>query len=118
MATPIDAKASCDVNKTEQKGKFDWFPEPHNSFYLIEDAYNAIITIEGAPEFFENKSLDTSFMFTHQNGPMWDEIHKKMDYEGHSGYSYAWTMRNIEHIFKFGWDNWVYTVKKNYVETN
>lgn len=116
MTTPIYTKASYDVNKSEPKGTFDWFPEPHNSLYLIEDAYNAVISIKGASEFFTTKSIDG--MFTYKTGPLWDEIHKKIDFNSHSGYSYAWTMNNIEHIFKFGWDNWVYTVKKNYVETN
>jgi hypothetical protein len=117
VTADVTADIIIDINKPEPEGTFGWYPEACNSIYLIEDAYKAIMSTNEAPEFFKHKSVDDSFMFTPQNHFIWDEIHSKMnEYDSHSGYSYAWTMRNIEHIFKYGWDHWVYTMKKNYVE--
>jgi hypothetical protein len=109
--------STYDINQKEKEGTFNWSNEPYNSLYLVEDAYNAVNSTPGAPEFFKNKSVDESFMFTSQNHHLWDGIHSKMtQYDQHSGFSYAWTMRQIEHIFKYGWDHWVYTMKKSFVE--
>jgi hypothetical protein len=108
--------STYDINQKEPEGTFGWHPDPFFSMYLIEDAYNAVNTTNGAKQIFEQRLEDESFMFTPYTGPIWDEIHKKMDYEGHSGSSYAWTMRNIEYIFKKGWDAWVYMVKKSYID--
>jgi hypothetical protein len=46
----------------------------------------------------ENKG----FMFS--NHPNLDKINAAMKYGGHSGSSYAWTMRQMEYIAKNGWD--------------
>jgi len=105
---------SAYITKKEIEGTFDWSRVAGNSLNLIEDAYNAVISTKGAVEFFKSKSEDDSFMFTPQNHHIWDEIHSKMkEYDCHSGYSYAWTLRNIEYIFKNGWDEWVFMMKKS-----
>lgn len=112
-------KDTYDINQIEPEGTFDWFNKYCKNFYLIEDAYKAVISTQGAPEYFKEKVNNTQTMFTLQNYSIWDQIHSKMtQYNYHSGYSYAWTMQNIEHIFKFGWNNWVYIVKKKYIDTN
>jgi hypothetical protein len=41
------------------------------------------------------------FMFSHH--PNLDKINAAMKYQGHSGSSYAWTMRQMEYIAKHGW---------------
>ena len=45
---------------------------------------------------------DRGFMFTrHANI---DKITSKSKYDGHSGASFAWTMRHMESVAKEGWD--------------
>jgi hypothetical protein len=39
-------------------------------------------------------------MFTENFSPDIVAIHKHMKYNGHSGHSYAWTMRNVEQLVK------------------
>jgi hypothetical protein len=106
-----------DVDKPEPEETFKWCHESINRFYLIEDAYNAVISTPGASEFFKNISDDASFMFTYENHHIWDGIHSKMlHYNNHSGYSYAWTMHNIKYIFKHSWDKWIAYYKKTFVD--
>ena len=47
------------------------------------------------------------------NHPLISTITEKMDYKGHSGASFGWTMRNMEHIAKHGWDAFAAEVAKN-----
>ena len=46
-----------------------------------------------------------SFMWD-TNGAVWDSIRSKM-YDGHSSASMASSLRNLEHIAKYGWDDFV-----------
>jgi hypothetical protein len=49
--------------------------------------------------------LKQGFMFS--DAPELRDIDLHMKYDGHSGASYGWTMRNMEHIAKNGWDSYV-----------
>lgn len=46
-----------------------------------------------------------SFMWD-TNGAIWDSVRSKL-YDGHSGASMACSLRSLEHIAKFGWDEFV-----------
>ena len=79
----------------------DLFYEPE--VVMLQDADNAITTCElwgwlknYVPE--ENKG----FMFSEH--PNLTRINNAMKYQGHSGSSYGWTMRQMEQIAKLGWD--------------
>jgi hypothetical protein len=50
-------------------------------------------------------TIKQGFMFN--DAPELREIDLYMKYDGHSGSSYGWTMRNMEHIAKNGWDSYV-----------
>jgi hypothetical protein len=46
--------------------------------------------------------------FTFGDLPAWfADINKAMEYKGHSGSSYGWTMRQVHYIAKYGWENFV-----------
>ena len=46
-----------------------------------------------------------SFMWD-TNGPVWDSIRSKM-YEGHTATTMACSLKNLEHIAKYGWGDFV-----------
>lgn len=50
------------------------------------------------------------FMFSEH--PNLDRINNAMKYDGHSGSSYGWTMRQMEYIAKHGWDLFEFTVRE------
>jgi len=80
------------------------FSEPE--LVMLKDAYNAI-TITGMWAWFAGHvpAEGEGFMFnTHPNMKI---IEQAMKYEGHSGFSYAWTMRQMEFIAKGGWENYL-----------
>jgi hypothetical protein len=49
------------------------------------------------------------FMFSQH--PNLDKINAAMKYQGHSGSSYGWTMRQMEYIAKHGWTLFEFTNK-------
>jgi hypothetical protein len=65
---------------------------------MLADAYDAT-TLADQWEYLKNTHIE-SFMFGNQ--PQIKEINKFMKFDGHSGTSYGWTMRNIEYIAKHG----------------
>ena len=52
---------------------------------------------------FEPKK-DEGFMLT--DHPNINKITSKMKYEGHSGFSFAWCMQNMQLVAKRGWANY------------
>lgn len=73
--------------------------------YILRDADEAI-TDAGMWEWlktFEPKK-DEGFMFTLH--PNINEISLKMKYDDHTGFTFAWCMRNMEAVAKKGWDKY------------
>ncbi len=77
--------------------------------YTFKATYDAISSIDGAWDFLKSfePSAHNGFMFS--SHPFLMKIENKSDElgAGHSGASWAITMRNMEYIAKHGWDNYV-----------
>lgn len=70
---------------------------------MLKDAYDAITACDLWGWMREFSPEDgKGFMFT--SHPNLERIDKAMKYQGHSGASYGWTMRQMESIAKIGWD--------------
>ena len=69
---------------------------------MLQDADNAITKCE-LWEWLAtfNPHAGEGFMFT--NHPNLNKIIVAMKYEGHSGASFAWTMRTMQTVAKIGW---------------
>lgn len=70
---------------------------------MLKDAYQAITACD-LWDWVKTFSPEDGkgFMFTRH--PNLDRIEKEMKFGGHSGASWAWTMRTMESIAKNGWD--------------
>ncbi len=77
------------------------FIKDDSSRYYVQDAYNAISAVDGGWAFLKEfiPAANEGFMFSRH--PMLDKINALLD-DGHSGASYGWTMRQMEHIAKYG----------------
>lgn len=73
---------------------------------MLKDAYNAI-TVTGMWSWFAGYVPPEGEGFTFTTHPNMKKIEEAMKYEGHSGFSYAWTMRQMEFIAKGGWKNYL-----------
>jgi hypothetical protein len=80
-----------------------------NSSTMLQDAHRAC-TRAGAWDWLKTFN-EESFMFS--SHPLISTITEKMEYKGHSGASFGWTMRNMEYIAKHGWDSFATEVTKN-----
>jgi hypothetical protein len=88
-------------------GNFDGLNLPKWDREMIQSGFEAVESVEGGWEFLRSFTppADKGFMFTLPTGK-----HKEIDeaisnrYGGHSGASYACTMRVLERIAKDGWD--------------
>lgn len=93
-------------------GTFDWMTD-RNSAECVESAYKAVSLAEGW-EFLKTyvPTAGKGFMFS-TPPPKLQQINIKISelYDGHSGSSYGWTMRQIEDIAKNGWEAWVTRVR-------
>lgn len=70
---------------------------------MLSDAYNAV-TVTESWDNFRNFS-EESFMFS--SAPWLSKVQAEMKLmDQHSGGSYGWTMRIIEHIARHGWDTY------------
>ena len=70
---------------------------------MLENAYNAITLSEGWDFMRTFNDNQNGFMFS--DNPMTGKIMSKMEelgYSGHSGFSFGWTMRNMEFLAKHG----------------
>jgi len=93
-------------------GTFDWMTDLASA-NVVESAYKAVSLAEGW-EFLKTYEPEAGKGFvwsTHP--PKLEEINAKIHelYNGHSGGSYGWTMRQIEDIAKNGWEAWVTRVR-------
>jgi len=87
-----------DTNITD--AEFNIIPDEHSRF-MLKNAHQAI-TMAEAWQFMRTFS-DQSFMFS--SNPAVSAIMKKMSdlgYDGHSGGSFGWTMRQMEFLAKNG----------------
>ena len=76
---------------------------------MLQDAYDAVTRAE----MWEYLKLPTTpgkdgFMFS--SAIELAAINSEMQYQGHSGASYAWTMRQMESIAKRGWTAYANTI--------
>ena len=74
-----------------------------SSRFMLENAYNAITLSEGWDFLRTFNDNQNGFMFS--DNPMTGKIMSKMEelgYSGHSGFSFGWTMRNMEFLAKHG----------------
>jgi hypothetical protein len=74
-----------------------------SSRFMLENAYNAITLSEGWDFLRTFNYNQNGFMFS--DNPMTGKIMSKMEelgYSGHSGFSFGWTMRNMEFLAKHG----------------
>jgi hypothetical protein len=71
---------------------------------MLQDADNAI-TATNLWDWLREYSPDkkTGFMFS--DHPNLSTINSAMKFDGHSGASYGWTMRQMEYIAKNGWES-------------
>lgn len=76
---------------------------------FVEDAYEAVMNTPGAIGWL--KVNDKPFMFS--NDPMLNDISKSMKYiDFHSGASFAYAMRLVEFIAKYGEDEFLKKFKR------
>ena len=83
-----------DTNITD--AEFNIIPDEHSRF-MLKNAHQAI-TLAEAWQFMRTFN-DQSFMFS--SNPIVSDIMKKMSelgYDGHSGTSFGWTMRQMEFL--------------------
>lgn len=95
--------ANTNTNTNVREGDFLSLNLDENDRQMLEDAYRAI-TKANRWDFLRRPDVpgEHGFMFS-----KWDQlrdIDAHMEYGGHSGASYGWTMRNMEFIAKKGWD--------------
>ncbi len=72
---------------------------------MLEDADQAITKCD-LWDWIKNYAPEENQGFLFSRHPNLDRIHSAMKYEGHSGSSYAWTMRIMEQIARVGWDTY------------
>jgi hypothetical protein len=80
------------------------FIRDENSREMVADGYAAVAKAE-AWDLMKKEPGSGGFMYS--NDESYKVIHKYMDYRGHSGSSYGWTMRQLQFIAQKGWDAYV-----------
>ena len=89
-----------DITDAEFNTIFD-----EHSRFMLKNAHQAISLTESWDFMRTFSEQQSSFMFS--NSPIVSDIMKKMSelgYDGHSGCSFAWTMRQMEFLAKNGKD--------------
>lgn len=88
-------------------GDFSWMKAPSGVVSMLEDGYKAVDQVPSAWEWLRTESppADKGYMFW--GDPMLDAIGKNMKI-GHSGASFAITMRALQSIATMGWAKWVF----------
>jgi hypothetical protein len=86
------------------RGDFS-FVKDNETRIMFEDAYKAIDSVWAGWEFVERDPGEGGFMFS--TSVIAVAIQKNMKYEGHSGASYGWTMRKMQHLARIGWEAFV-----------
>ena len=79
----------------------DWprFYKDENSRLMVKDAYEATEKVE-AWDFLKTFEPTNGFMFSDHT--IINKINANLKYDGHSGGSYGWTMRQIQLIAQKG----------------
>lgn len=77
---------------------------------MLSDAYDAITKAE-MWEYMRLPSTPGKDGFMFSPAIELAAINAEMTYQGHSGASYAWTMRHMESIAKGGWTAWVNRIR-------
>jgi hypothetical protein len=72
------------------------YPDEHSRM-MVKDAYDVAVSLELLDE-IKNINPERGFMFT--ENPVIDKISKNLKYQGHSGCSFGWTMRQLEYLIK------------------
>jgi hypothetical protein len=73
---------------------------------MLKDMYRAVTVSENWDNLRWFVPGDGGFMASEK--PEWfSKIQKAVNYDGHSGSSYSWTMRWINYIAKHGWENFI-----------
>jgi len=85
-----------------QPGDFS-FIRDQLSREMVEDVYQAVQKAEAWNVMKEEP--ESGYMFS--SDPRYKVIQKKMEYLGHSGSSYGWTMRQAQFIAQKGWAEYV-----------
>ena len=83
---------------------------------MLEDA-EAAITQCGLWDWLREYTPEEGKGFAFSSHPNLDRINSAMKYEGHSGSSYAETMRQMEYIAKHGWALFEFAVRKQNLES-
>jgi hypothetical protein len=92
------------------------FVGDENSKVMLKDMYDAVTVSENWANLKGFVPSDGGFMFSAK--PEWFSlIDKAVNYGGHSGASYGWTMRCIDYIAKHGWENFMLKMSKPDGET-
>jgi hypothetical protein len=77
------------------------FLRDENERAMLEDAYKAISTTDSW-EILAKDPGEGGFMFAPTE--YLDRVNKALKYDGHSGASYGWTMRQMQYIAIHGWE--------------
>lgn len=89
---------------TPAPGDFSFKPQFDRE--MLSDAY-AAITAADAWEFMRAEEPPENRGYMFWDNPKLTEIQKLMKYDGHSGASYAFTMRHMQVIAQKGWAAYV-----------
>lgn len=94
---------ATNTNKnTIAEGDFRSLNLNENDRMMLEDAYQAV-TKANRWGFLRRPEVPGEGGFMFSNWPEMKEVDFHMNYGGHSGASYGWTMRQMEYIAKQGW---------------
>jgi len=89
-----------------KEGDFKSLKLDEGELEMLEDAYQAV-SKSNRWAFLKREDVPGKNGFMFSNLPELKDIDTYMEYSGHSGSSYGWTMRNMEYIAKNGWDAYV-----------
>ena len=86
-------------------GDFSFLADKSERF-MLEDAFKAVEATPGGWDFLRTQSPPAGQGYMFWQHPTLKAIGDRL-YDGHSGASYALTMRTMESIAKDGWNAWV-----------
>lgn len=84
-----------------REGNFNDLKLTDHEKVMLDDAYKAVSTTKMWSYLKDKHFDDNGFMFCTDNEL--SKISNAMTYQGHSGASFAWAMRQMEFIAKEGW---------------
>ena len=88
-------------------GDFSMIEQDH-SREMLTDAYIAV-TEANAWEIVAKDPGEGGFMYSESASKNLKEVTRRIKY-AHSGSSYGWTMRQMQYIAKYGWENYISTL--------